>query len=185
MKNCMVDIETLGLTPGSVILSIGAVLFDETGIGDDFHIFIDIKDSVENGLAIDPDTLKWWLRQAANAQENSILPPYTSQLEGALMSFSRFFAGTMVEAGGSDWGYSRERCVWGNGADFDMVLLASAYAKFKQNPPWNYKSTRCYRTLKALRPAIIAEAEEGAIKHTALSDARHQARHAVSLLQSL
>ena len=37
MNHVMVDIETLGTTNNSVVLSIGAVKFDHQGLGEEFY----------------------------------------------------------------------------------------------------------------------------------------------------
>jgi len=52
----MLDIETLGVSPGCVILSLSAVEFDiNTGeLGESFNMGIDIKSCVDAGLTIDP-----------------------------------------------------------------------------------------------------------------------------------
>jgi hypothetical protein len=49
VKNVMIDIETLGTRPGSVILSIGACRFGADGIGEEFYRAIDVLDSLMAG----------------------------------------------------------------------------------------------------------------------------------------
>ena len=59
MKHVMCDLETLGLTPGSAILSIGACFFrpvsarvylDERVIGERFYANVDPESCKERGL---------------------------------------------------------------------------------------------------------------------------------------
>lgn len=70
MKNrIMVDLETLGTAPGSVILSIGAVRFDvEEGLLDEFYVNIDVESSQRLGLTIDGATVMWWMKQSDAAR---------------------------------------------------------------------------------------------------------------------
>ena len=49
-KNVMIDLETMGNTPGCAIISIGAVEFSEEGLGAEFYCTIDLEDSVKCGL---------------------------------------------------------------------------------------------------------------------------------------
>jgi len=68
MNRVMVDIETLGLDIGSVILSIGAVRFDESGVyGEPFYVEIGQQSCKNRGLEVDPETLsdklKEWLKE--------------------------------------------------------------------------------------------------------------------------
>lgn len=61
MKNrYMLDIETLGTRPGSVVFEIGCVLFDEHRIINGFEVIIDIENAKTWGLFEEPETLAWW-----------------------------------------------------------------------------------------------------------------------------
>ena len=47
-RHCMIDIESLGVVPGSIVLSIGAVMFnpyEEGAVGATFYGVIDTVDS--------------------------------------------------------------------------------------------------------------------------------------------
>ena len=75
MSRIMVDLETLGTAPGSVILSIGAVRFDvEKGLLDEFYVNIDVESSQRLGLTIDGDTVMWWLKQSDAARAKCRTP---------------------------------------------------------------------------------------------------------------
>ena len=58
-QHYMIDLETLGVSPGSVISSIAAVQFDiNTGeIGRQFYKNIDLQQSLDNGFTINAETL--------------------------------------------------------------------------------------------------------------------------------
>src|SRR4051812_3766510 len=65
MQDIMIDLETLGTLPGSVILSIGAVAFDELSVapGAGFYKVISTISCESCGLTKDEATEKWWLDQ--------------------------------------------------------------------------------------------------------------------------
>jgi exodeoxyribonuclease VIII len=42
-KNIMLDLETMGNNSNSAIVAIGAVEFDENGLGSDFYTVIDLN----------------------------------------------------------------------------------------------------------------------------------------------
>ena len=71
----------------------------------------------------------------------------------------------------------------GNGADFDLPILAAAYAAVGLSVPWKPYNGRCYRTLKNLAP-VVKLARPGT-HHNALDDARTQAVHAIKLMRHI
>jgi exodeoxyribonuclease VIII len=70
--------------------------------------------------------------------------------------------------------------LWGNGSDFDNVILGDAYEAAAMRRPWSYNKSRCFRT--ALADAPEAERERlwkrysVGVGHNALDDALRQAR---------
>lgn len=68
--NVMIDLETLGLKPGVVVLTLGAVAFDvEHGVLEEFgevHVRLDADHQHSVGLKTDPDTALWWLSKDKN-----------------------------------------------------------------------------------------------------------------------
>lgn len=176
--NVMIDLETMGTRPGSVILSIGAVEFDATGTGDRFYIVVNKKSCLDAGLVVDPDTLDWWSRQSDDARlvlmqaaDNSDTHPPNAKLAYALNQLAMF-----VE----------RRLVWSNGADFDLPILSEAYYRCGfGKPPWSYRSPRCYRTLRALRESVLFSFKPTGVAHNAGDDAYNQAEHASRLLAAV
>ena len=174
----MIDLETLGTTPGSAILSIGAVAFDPRTdrMGHDFHVVINLRSCRALGLREEPGTIDWWSKRTPEARA------LLEQAEGAsgfglpeaLDQFDRF-----VRAHG---GAPSVR-VWGNGADFDNALLADIYRRLGRPLPWAFWNNRCFRTLKALRTGL--EPERQGVHHDALDDARHQAEWALNIFYSM
>ncbi len=163
--NVMIDLETLGNKPGSVIVALGAVVFSREGISREFYTRIDADSCVKVGLTMDPSTVKWWLNQGEEARAEILKPGLP--LAVACMDFTNFLFG-------------HEAQVWGNGAAFDNVLLAAAFRAAGWEVPWKFWNDRCFRTLKAMRPEVRYEAQ--GVAHNALDDARSQALHAIKLL---
>ena len=163
----MVDLETLGTRPGSVILSIGAVKFDSKSLGKTFYTVISRGSCYDNFMTEDKETIEWWKTQSEEAQKVFTAP--SVDLTVALLEFEHFIG--------------EDAKVWGNGSDFDNVLLAEAYRLLNLPTPWKFYNNRCYRTVKSLyphRPLIRAKG----IHHNALDDAVNQASHLIQLLES-
>lgn len=173
MSHCMIDLETLGVRPGSVILSIGAVEFSPEGLGRELYLVVNTQSCLDVGLATDKSTTSWWDGQGAEARRILVLAQNSlNSLPVALLSLSSFYH--EIDA----------HQLWGNGADFDNALLAEAYRRCGLGPaPWQPAGSRCYRTLKNLAPQVKL-ARQGTF-HNALDDAKSQALHAVALFKAL
>ncbi len=170
-NDVMIDLETLGVTADSVILSIGAVKFDlKTGAIDDagFYASISIDSNLDAGRKISEDTLLWWLKQPVTAQE--VFHEPKQALEAGL-------------EGLADWLGHKKRTVWANGPDFDTAMLAHAYKVFGWEPPWEFWNSRCVRTYKALPAAsgITRLAND----HNALRDAFNQAKYVIDIHKAM
>lgn len=165
MKNeIMLDLETLGTTPGSLILSIGAAKFGDGKILDTFYASIDPQSGIDAGLTMDVPTVMWWLQQSDAARA-----AITKGGEDICSILFKFAA----------WA-GEDAIVWGNGASFDNVLLSVAYDKTKLKRPWKHSGERCYRTVKNLYPEVLIEPY--GIHHNALDDAIAQALHLMRML---
>ncbi len=176
MRDVMVDIETLGVRPGSVLPSVGLTGFDpETGaLGPSFECVINIGSSLSHGLTTDPSTLDWWKKQKPEAQAVIF-----DSLSGGLSLTEAIDGITAFWMALPEPGKTR---LWGNGSDFDNVLLTAAYRVLGRTPPWTPWNGRCFRTLKNLFPGH--EPERQGIHHNALADARHQARWALAIAKA-
>lgn len=162
--NVMVDLETLGTAPGSVVTSIGAVLFDKDRILETISINISLESSLGYGLKVQAKTLEWWMTQLPAVRAEQFKSSVS--LGEALERFTRFISFSEVK-------------VWGNGASFDNVLLRGLYDAAKQDAPWNYWNDRCYRTIKNSFPEISFQ--ETLPKHVALNDAIMQTNHLLEI----
>lgn len=162
LKHVMIDTETLATTADAVIMSIGAVKFDlDSDTVDDagFYASVSIDSNLQYSRSISEDTLVWWLQQSATAQKLFTEPKQT--LDAALQSLDEFFD-------------HPDYCVWSNGADFDIPLLAHAYKQLGWETPWKFWNSRCVRTYRGL--PFAAKVPKLANDHHALRDAINQAK---------
>lgn len=163
----MLDLETLGTKPGSVILSIGAVKFNRKEVLPGwFHFHVSPADSRYHGLQIEGDTVLWWLTQSDEARK-AITESKKYSLPYVLNEFTKWLEHDCLE-------------IWGNGANFDNALLSAAYDACGLERPWKFWNDRCYRTVKALHPDLPLAKRTGT-HHNAVDDARSQAEHLITL----
>ena len=165
MNDVMLDLETLGTKPDSTIISIGAVQFDlaTREIGPTFYQIIDITTWPQ--FNADPATICWWMQQKAEAR-GIFIQAGTKTAYDVLVAFSEWVPNSGVR-------------VWGNGAAFDNVILASAYRLMKLPQPWRWYNDRCYRTIKAQYRDVGYE--QIGTAHNAVDDAMSQAVHLVNI----
>lgn len=163
--NVMVDLETLGRDYDAVFTNLGACMFDPlTGeIGDTYYQAIEWQSSIDAGRTIDAGTLHWWMSQDEEARKEILMPGLT--LDWVLADFAAWLPAT------------DDLRIWGNGPNFDIGKLETAYGIAKI--PWPYYAPRCVRTIRDLAEGIVDKNDvpfEG-IKHHALHDAIHQASY--------
>ncbi|MBV5342719.1 3'-5' exoribonuclease, partial [bacterium] len=73
----------------------------------------------------------------------------------------------------SEW-IPKRATVFGNGSDFDNVILSNAYLRLSMERPWPKFNDRCFRTIKSMFKSVQQPVREG-VHHSALDDAKHQA----------
>lgn len=156
MKEIMLDLETLSTQPNASILSMAAVDVDNL----DNYFFSAVSDP--NG-AVDIDTIRWWLDQDKEAQVYLQTP---KPLVEVLLTFITWAQNIIKD---------NDYTLWGNGADFDNVILRQAFKRVNITPFWPRRNNRCFRTIKNLFPQV-PEPEFIGIKHNPVDDAKHQAR---------
>ncbi|HDX3855360.1 TPA: 3'-5' exoribonuclease [Escherichia coli] len=173
----MIDLETMGKNPDAPIASIGAVFFDpQTGEqGPEFSKIIDMGTC---GGTVDISTIEWWLQRSGEARA-AILADRIP-LDDALLQLREF-----IDENSGEFFVQ----VWGNGANFDNVILRRSYERQEIPCPWRYTNDRDVRTMVALglvmdfdaRSVITFEGE----RHNALHDARYQAKYVSAIWQKL
>ena len=171
MTHVMLDMETLGVRPGSVIRSIGAVVFNpKTGeLGDEFYANVTQASCEKVGLTCDASTLIWWEQQSDAAK--AALEVDQRPLMDVLFDFHNW------------WASAKGEFIWSHGASFDEVLLGCAYRANKVEPPWKFWNVRCCRTVLALGNRTVGKDRTGT-HHNALDDAKSQAKAVAAALRT-
>lgn len=164
----MIDIETLDNLPTSTILSIGAVMFsfEDGEIIDTFYQNVDPVSCIQCGLTTSRETAEWWMTQNIEAWKS--LLTNRAPLRDSLDRFTKWI------------GY-RKVNVWGNGANFDIVVMENAYRACKMTHPWKYHAVRCYRTINSMYGTRNNKFDEG-VKHNALDDAMFQTKELLKIV---
>ena len=163
----MLDLETTGVSAGCCVLSIGATTLD---LSAGFYKRISLESSTAAGLTTLPSTMAWWDKQSEEARDEAFSG--TEVLPHVLLDFAAWFRliGSTAK-------------IWGNGADFDLPILAAAYEACKIEKPWKPYNGRCYRTLKNLHSDVPLNSFRG-VKHNALEDAKNQAIHLMKIVNA-
>ena len=166
MKHMMLDLETLGVEPGCMILSIGAVGFSpyEKGIRTvdkthDFYTNVNIKSQQLLGLGFNAGTLEWWMEQSNEAKE--MLFKDEKSIRTACQNLVDF------------WDDNQYEYVWGHGSIFDVAIIEYIFRKLDIETPWKFYNIRDTRTLFDLGKFKIGKRE--GTHHYAYDDAVHQA----------
>jgi hypothetical protein len=168
----MIDIETLATKPDSVILTIGAQLFDPSvkgwetrpqrhiHTGNNYDPYMNTRVEIDEqealGRKTDEQTLKWWAQQSAEAQEEAFTDEGRLSLRESLLQLARL----------------AEPCkrIWSKGPQFDISILDNAYTQLGMPLPWKFWNIRDCRTVYSLTPTL-ANRSNG---HLAVEDCRNQ-----------
>ena len=171
MNNVMIDLETLGTSANSVVLSVGAVYFDpSTGeLGDKTYFVLSTQKQLDLGRTVSASTLAWWMSQSEEAVGVVKESAQEEILTFLLWELNSFLSQEDVK-------------VWGNGAAFDNVILANLYEQVGIETPWKFYNDRCYRTVKNMFPDVSLWEFQGTA-HNALDDAIHQAKHLCEIVK--
>lgn len=163
MNHVMLDLETFGTKPGSVLRSIGAVVFNLQGqIGAEFYRNIDESSCVKRGLTKDPATVKWWSQQSPEAQAALLVDP--RPLDDVVDTFHAWFR------------LHKGVKVWAQGSNFDPILWESAAAARGTTAPWRFYNTRDTRTVYDIGNFDTNSIAREGTYHNALDDCKHQVR---------
>ena len=174
MKDIMLDIETLDTARSAVVLSIGAVVFDPHSkeLGEKFYVEFthDLATQQRVGRTVSADTVVWWMQQGAAAKQIFVDPAPEGVRRVSTAQGLTEFASFVSRNGG------KEAKLWGNGSDFDNVIVGSLFDSFGLVKPWSYSRNRCYRTMKRVFGENVPLVRQG-VHHNGLDDAITQAAH--------
>jgi DNA polymerase III epsilon subunit-like protein len=176
VTDVMLDLETLGLRPGSVILSIGAIAFDPEAYTLDregaFYEKVLRKPQEAAGLRVDPDTVAWWAKQNKAAYEAATVGAKSP--EAVFLAFSEWYK----LIGATE--------IWACGANFDIPLLDEAMQAFGLRAPWHYQAPRDVRTVCDLAGGKLGSfGSVNPLQHDALQDAIFQATEVMLAIRKL
>jgi len=162
----MIDLETLGVEPDSVVITLGAIKFDpysDTEPHDGLYLRCDIEEQSEKyNRSIDDNTLAWWGRQEQNIQDEAF-----GDHE------NRVNMDTLTKAI-NKWCVGLDQLLC-QGPLFDYAILQNLYKQVGKPCPWNYWQIRDSRTLFSMMPSDPRKAiQEEA--HNALADCYYQAK---------
>lgn len=159
----MIDLETIGTVPGSVVIEVAAVMFSPTRreLGPVFVKEVSMRAHDQQGREIDEDTLAWWMDRV---KEGIVMPGLhggQDSLRLVIMDLGEFLRAYLADRG----------LVWSWGIDFDLGILADAYRDYGIEQPWSYGRQRDARTLCQ----ELQVERQGEIHHRAHADAQQEA----------
>jgi hypothetical protein len=182
--NLMIDFETLGNRPTTIVVSLGACMFNAEGIHAKELYYFDIQEQVDAGRTFRASTLAWWMKQSDAARQ--VFWDAERERLNMLDFFNSFEL--WIDQVLEDHLEGRDELkVWGNGADFDNAILADLYYKMSPNGeddlPWKFWNGRCFRMFNTMTNIKKKHRMSGAA-HNALDDAVYQAECVIKVLQN-
>lgn len=132
-KILSIDLETLDTTTTAVILEIGIAVGDTDGnVIEEFQMFPDIQEQINEGRTVSGSTILWWMKQ-----DEAIL--------GTQHTASRFsLEEVRAELESFLWKHSPGSYVLGNAPSFDCDILSDFLGK-KLWPFWVERDVRTAR----------------------------------------
>lgn len=174
----MIDIETLGRTPGVAIIQIAAVPFNiNTGevSSNTFKMSIGKGAQIKAGYKWDVNTIKWWKKE--NPKLFDELSNSSNHYVKVAVEFQKWFRSLPD---------NQNIRVWGNSNRFDLGIIEGWYTKsigYKFQPFWNTWLERDVRTLAMLDPKIKSETKFEGTKHNAIDDCKHQIKYCRAIVR--
>ena len=124
----MIDLETLGVEPDSVIITLGAVKFDPTTNAEPhqpLYLRLDIEEQSEKyGRTIDDNTLEWWGKQKRELRDEAFGDHERVNMDTLTKQLNKWCVGL-------DY-------LWCQGPLFDYAILQNLYKNIGKPTPWNY-----------------------------------------------
>ncbi len=158
----MLDLETLGTRPGSIVLSVAALMFDPAdgkitaGTSDN----IDIPAQMRMRMTVDDSTLEWWAGQPDAAWKAATRDP----------SAPAYVVKRITELVSK---HAPDR-IYAQGQDFDFPLFAALCRAVGAEVPWPHWRQRDTRTAYeeiGFDPKSVART---GTHHSAKDDCKHQ-----------
>jgi hypothetical protein len=154
-----IDIETLGTSPDTVVLTIGGIKFDpmaDDGLHSEFYYRLDADEQIEMGRSVDEKTLEWWETQSEEVKNEALAPNDRFPVEETLKALNKWLVGVDK--------------IWCQGPVFDIGILQDLYKQIGLHHNWPFYIIRDSRTLFGLMPKDPRKEIDFAA-HNALADA--------------
>ncbi len=147
----MIDIETLGVDPGCVVLTIGGIKFNPYSNAephDGLYIRCNVDEQTELGRTVDENTLAWWNKQDPKIKDEALSDNDRLNLNEVLKQINKFCVGL-------DY-------IWCQGPTFDFtiyvarpfqrsfIILPSLYSFLTQDLPASSKEDLLFNMLVIL-----------------------------------
>lgn len=138
-KEIMLDIECMGKGSKAPITSLGAVVFNpNTGeLGNEIEVIVNLNSSAYYG-EMDASTVVWWLQQSEEARSIYAKDTPKSTLKDALIQFNEWL---------SSQGEPNDLYLWGNGKEFDNVIVRNAFDACRIKPNFSHWNDSDVRTI--------------------------------------
>lgn len=155
-ESYMLDLETLGVSSKSIILTIACVRFTRNENISTFYKKIDIESCKLYGLEYDQSTVDFWNKQSPEAKKEAF-EGKREDLKTVLLEFNKWINESVAPI----------KLVWANSPNFDCVILENAYKATGNQFPfkfWNYRDLRTLVNVCGVQP------EYAKLQHHSLSD---------------
>ena len=183
----MLDIETLGTEPDSIVTELGIYTFskNESYTSASLYGRVGITDQIRVGRTMSSSTLKWHFeKNAVNFLE--YIDADKSNIDDALSALKLFVEAEKRKMPGC------KIYIWANSPTFDIIILKDLYKSLGypieetifNEDLFKYQTIMDYRTivklidkedLDLIKQEVESESEEGSY-HNALYDAIHQSK---------
>lgn len=169
-RHIIIDLETLDTHPSATILTIGLVTVEISDDGLDIfgRHYWRVLPFEQPGRTASDETLEWWRQQSPQALNEALntsdlhrepLPQILSAVSATLEMFPH--------------------PIWGNGSDFDNVIMKHAFQQV--GLIWPPYSNRCLRTARQIAKSVAPnfqtpERPAHLTPHIAIDDAEYEAQ---------
>ena len=154
-----IDIETLGTSPDTVVLTIGGIKFDpmeDDGLHSQFYYRLNADEQIEMGRTVDEKTLEWWEKQPEEIRKEALETTDRVSTEQSLKALNKWLVGVDK--------------IWCQGPVFDIGILENLYKQIGLHHNWPFYIIRDSRTLFSLMDKDPRKEIDFAA-HNALADA--------------
>ena len=159
--HAMIDLETLHTTPQATVLTVGGVKFNPFTDEEPHSEFYYKLDLDMQDRAVSDDTVAWWGRQDAAAQEEAFGEEGRVDPEMFLSTLPKWMNGVDI--------------LWGHGYGFDITILEDMCRQYNKSIPWNFWQVRDSRTMFGFLKSDPRKGMQSNL-HNALADAYYQAK---------